>query len=577
MNKKGLSRRDFLKGAAAGAVSVASIGVLSAYGAETSSSTDSNSDSNSNSENTESASADWLGVEPEIKESEITDTWETDILIVGAGNGGMMAAAKAADMGLNFRIIESMSSVGRTRHWCGAVNTEEHDAAGISIDTKMLLQEISRYASGKCDQRVVKTWIDESAEMHHFSKSIVSQYDMNIILSYGEEGEWPEDESGTVYMFPFTEHYYSAGENAEITTRNEIFQDYVQKQGYEIDFDMTLVKLEKKAGKVTGVIAQNTDEEYIRINASKGVLLATGGYPGNPEMMEQLDPLGTSVTTCMAYLPQDKGQGIKAAVWAGASMDTEPAPMLFDRGLVAPGVDAGYVTTNSGDKKFPGTITQFNLGTQPFLKVNRKGERFTNESGPYNDMSYAASHQPGHVYAQIFDSNWKEDVGRFHTIGCSAQTRNDPDRMEGLLDGYIEEGLAFKADTLEELAVLLGFEDDAQNTFLDTIARYNELYEIQSDDDFAKPAYRLSSIANGPFYGYWLGASLLTTLQGVSINHKAQAVDKDGEVIEGLYATGDCSGSFFANNYPCLMPGLALGRTMTFAIKAIKVMTDTDE
>ena len=143
-------------------------------------------------------------------------------------------------------------------------------------------------------------------------------------------------------------------------------------------------------------------------------------------MMEQLDPLGTSVTTACSYSPSDKGYGIRAAVWAGANLDKEAAPMLFDRGIVAPGVDAGYVESENsfGGKAFPGEIKQYNPGTQPFLKVNRNGERFANESSPYNDIVYAAAHQPGRVYAQICDANILEDVKRFHTIGCSAQTRN---------------------------------------------------------------------------------------------------------------------------------------------------------
>ena len=112
--------------------------------------------------------------------------------------------------------------------------------------------------------------------------------------------------------------------------------------------------------------------------------------------------------------------------------------MLFDRGVVPPGQDAGYVDSPSsfGGKAFPGPIRQYNPGTQPFLKVNRHGQRFANESCPYNDIVYAAAHQPGRVYAQIHDDNWYEDVQRFHTIGCSAQTRaGGPDyvlpKMEG--------------------------------------------------------------------------------------------------------------------------------------------------
>ena len=143
-------------------------------------------------------------------------------------------------------------------------------------------------------------------------------------------------------------------------------------------------------------------------------------------MMEHPDPLGTSVTTACSYAPQDKGMGIKAACWIGAKLQEEPAPMLFDRGIVKPGVDAGLVKVESGDRVFPGTVRQFNLGTQPFLKVNRNGLRFTNESGPYNDMVYAAAQQPGHVYASILAADWADQVDQFHTIGCAAHSRANP-------------------------------------------------------------------------------------------------------------------------------------------------------
>ena len=524
---------------------------------------------------------DWLGTEPDIDEAAITETVDTDILIVGAGNGGMFAAAYAAANGLNFRIIEQNGNVQDTRHWYGAIDSAAAKAAGEEpFDRAKLLSEISRYASGKCDQRVVKTWINESAAMHDFMRSILEdKYGWVCDFTSGSEAAWPAEnaEHNTDYLFPVEEHNYMASERESGLARNELLLQYIQELGYGVDFKTSLAKLEKNAeGRITGIIAQNMDDDhFIRYNAAKGVLLACGGYAGNPYMMQQLDPLGTSVTTACSYSPADKGYGIRAAVWAGANLDKEAAPMLFDRGIVAPGVDAGYVDSDSafGGKAFPGEIRQFNPGTQPFLKVNRNGERFANESCPYNDIVYAAAHQPGRVYAQISDANMLEDAKRFHTIGCSAGTRKNT--MEGLEKTFAsaeEKGCFFRADTIEELADKMGFTGAAKDTFLATVERYNELYDKQNDEDFGKPAYRLSAIRTAPFYGYWLGASLLTTEQGIAINDKGQALDTNNQPMPGLYITGDMSGSFFANNYPCLMAGVAMGRTLTFAMKAIKQM-----
>jgi len=528
---------------------------------------------------------DWLGKEPDIDETAITETVDTDILIVGAGNGGMFAAAYAAANGLNFRVIEQNANVQDTRHWYGAVDSAAAKEAGEpATDKAKLLSEISRYASGKCDQRVVKTWINESAAMHDFMRSILEdKYGWVCDFTSGSEAAWPAEnaEHNTDYLYPVQEHNYMASESASGLPRNELLLQYIQELGYDVDFKTSLAKLEKNSeDRITGVIAQSTeDDHFIRYNANKGVLLACGGFPGNPYMMEQLDPLGTSVTTACSYSPADKGYGIRAAVWAGANLDKEAAPMLFDRGVVAPGVDGGYVDSDSafGGKAFPGKIRQYNPGTQPFLKVNRNGERFANESCPYNDIVYAAAHQPGRVYAQICDANILEDAKRFHTIGCSAQTRNGGEKyIQGKMDEAIEAGALFKCDTLDELADKMGFTGATKDTFLATVERYNELYDKQNDEDFGKPAYRLSAIRTAPFYGCWLGASLLTTEQGIAINEKGQALDNNNQPMEGLYITGDMSGSFFANNYPCLMAGVAMGRTLTFAMKAVKQMAGLD-
>ena len=528
---------------------------------------------------------DWLGKEPDIDETAITETVDTDILIVGAGNGGMFAAAYAAANGLNFRVIEQNANVQDTRHWYGAIDSAAAKEAGEKpADRAKLLSEISRYASGKCDQRVVKTWINESAAMHDFMRSILEdKYGWVCDFTSGSEAAWPTEnaEHNTDYLFPVQEHNYMASESASGLARNELLLQYIQELGYDVDFKTSLAKLEKNSeGRITGIIAQSTeDDHFIRYNANKGVLLACGGFPGNPYMMEQLDPLGTSVTTACSYSPADKGYGIRAAVWAGANLDKEAAPMLFDRGIVAPGVDGGYVDSDTafGGKAFPGKIRQYNPGTQPFLKVNRNGERFANESCPYNDIVYAAAHQPGRVYAQICDANILEDAKRFHTIGCSAQTRNGGEKyIQGKMDEAIEAGALFKCDTLDELADKMGFTGAAKDTFLATVERYNELYDKQNDEDFGKPAYRLSAIRTAPFYGCWLGASLLTTEQGIAISEKGQALDNNNQPMEGLYITGDMSGSFFANNYPCLMAGVAMGRTLTFAMKAVKQMAGLD-
>ena len=523
----------------------------------------------------DSSDENWLGSEPAIDEAAITETWDTDILICGAGNSGCAAAAFAAKNGLNFRLIESAGVVQDTRHWYGAIDSSAAQEAGCEpVDRRKLLSEISRYASGKCDQRVVRMWINESAAMHDFVASIAAAepYNYSFKFTSGESAHWPEScaEENSVYFFPEQEVACLGWEKS----RNIVFQEAIEGAGYTIDFNTALVKLEKdETGRVTGAIAQNTQDcHYIRINAAAGVLLACGGYDGNPTMMDALDPLSAAVTTCYNYSPRDRGMGIRAALWAGACLQAEPASMLFDRGLVAPGVDAGYHANPAapGGKEFPGTLKQYFPGTQPFLKVNRRGERFMNESQTYDNANFAAYNQPGHVYCQIIDANADADVDRFHTVGCSAGVQNG--NMIRSVEGQVEAGLVMKADTLDELADKLGFEGEAKETFLATCERYNEIYDAQYDEDFGKPSCRLSELRTAPFYGAWLGASLLCTMQGILINEDAQAIDEAREPIPGLYCSGNNAGSFFANNYPCVLPGTRCGSAMVQGIHAIKQM-----
>ena len=520
-------------------------------------------------EGEEAAPADWLGTAPEVAEADIAETIETDFLVVGAGNGGLAAAAYATSKGYNVLVIEKNTTHARRRGWYGACDSEDMLAAGEApMDRAAMRRELKKFSSGKTNLKTFQTWFNESADMHKFIKECYAKYDPEAILDVtaGDESHWPNlEKSG--YFFPAEEHYWRSK-----LDRLDMFQQLIEEGGNQILFCTPMVKLEQnEAGRVTGVIAKKEDGSFLRVNAKNGVLLATGGYPRNAAMMEALDPMGTAVTTYDNSQPGDTGDGIKAAKWIGAAMQAEPAPMLFDRGIIAPGIDAGFVVTSTGDKVFPATEGQFNIGTQPFLKVNRKGERFACESGTYDQMSYASYYQPGHVYASIFDDNWREDVQVFHTIGCSAQTRNGIEMAERMYDDQVEKGNAFLADTLEELADKLGFAGEAKETFLATVARYNELAEKGEDEDFGKLPWHLSKIEKPPFRGFWMGACLLTTEQGILINEKAQAVDDSSEPIEGLFVTGDCSGGFFVNNYPCLMAGIAMGRTMTFGIKAVKV------
>lgn len=513
---------------------------------------------------TVSGNTDWLGTAPEIAESEIVETVDTEILVVGAGNAGLMAAARASSQGAKVLVIEKGLSSMNEREWIGAVGTTAAKEAGVEVDKNKLVAELCRYASHRCDERLVRLWVNHSGEVVDWYADVVKQYNPGVKLHM----EWDVGEGGhDTYYVPATmhnfqddlpEHDYSS---ATASYGLSSLTQYVKDNGGEIRYETALVKLDREENsRVTGVIAKNDKGEYIRINASKGVVLCCGGYAYNKQMLAALNPDAYLSTVQADASALDTGDGIKAAMWVGAEKDPDGTAMLFDRGTIAP----DQVSDGNWDKS-----GHFHLGSQPWLKVNLNGERFSNESVPYDFILHAAFMEPGHLYNTIYDSSWVEQVKQFQQIGCA---RIEPSKSggklqifsweaeKGLLEGMEQAGFVQKADTLEELAEKLNMPVD---TFVATVERYNELCAKGEDEDFGKDSYRLLPLNNPPYYGCRQGASLLCTLDGLRINTKMQVLDTEGRPIEGLYAAGDCSGGFFAHNYPEYIVGVAVGRTLT--------------
>lgn len=579
-----MSRRSFISGATIFGLSGAALG-LSACTQNNSTQTESdNSEKQAVSQNVETETAknsvrsegtktnsDWLGEAPEINESEIKDTITTDLVIIGAGNGGMAAAVTAADLKLDFKIFEKNGFISPTRHWFGAIDSKYTKEAGVSVERGKLLNEISRYSSAQCNPRVVSVWINESAEMVDWLDPILTEAGMKCNF----DTDTGTGMGGTDFFIAPVEHYYH-GQTADgkRIARNDVFLKYIQDRGYDVEYEHALVKLEEENSKVVAAIFK-TKDDYIRCKANKGILLATGGYVGNVEMLKACNPLVDQCVTLQYGSINNTGDGIKAAMWLGAAKDKIGAPMIFDRGAVKPGENAGIIPDDKGRAEFIGTDKQFNLGSQPLMKVTRDGKRYVNESTPYNDSCFAAAQHDGGVFCQIFDSNLKENVKRFNTTGCSRQTQvllaKEADTpLDEIYKKELEKGVMFKADTLEELVEKLGFVGEYKENLLAEIEKNNTFFDNQVDEEFGKEAYRLSEIRTAPFYGVWYGGSLLTTVDGLKINENMQVLDESATIIPGLYATGDCSGCFYANNYPEYIPGNAMGRTLTFARHAVK-------
>lgn len=287
-----------------------------------------------------------------------------------------------------------------------------------------------------------------------------------------------------------------------------------------------------EAGVVIGAVVKDVNTNAVSGIYAKNVILYSGA---NQALMQKWNPLGLK-TNVYNDSHRDDGSGILAALEIGAAKDEEPASMVFNRGAVPVGTNAkDFYETSLTPPDYPGYLW---LASYPMLKVNLEGERFFNESAPYQFQMNAAAKQPGYLSAMIWTEATMTDksLEQYHTLGCSRLgfpgIFNGDQASEGVQQ-RLEEGLVQKADTIEELAQKFGL---PVANLQASVARYNEMVASQKDTDFGKESYRLEPVDQAPYYGAIVGGRLLATLDGLRVNTKMQVLNEQGKVIEGLYA-----------------------------------------
>lgn len=494
-----------------------------------------------------------------------------DVVIVGASNAGGMAAVGALQNNAKVLVIDKMKSAGFLyRDTIAAIDSKAQQKAGVKIDKIELLTFLSAFAQDNVDQRLIKTWMDHSAEP-------VDWIDDNILKPKGS------------YMQATTDAAYTTLINKAFPTGNEVTNkdgtywemeygnwiiEKLQEMGADFKWQTKLEHLIVEDRQVKGIVTKNMlDNTTSEIRVNKGVILATGGYGSNEALMEKWNPLGLK-TNAWSDSQRDDGSGIVAAMEIGAAKDEQPASIVFDRAVVPVGTNAkDYYRI---DTTPPDDPDYFWLGSYGFLKVNLNGERFFNESAPYQFDMNSASKQPGYFEVTIWDEETikEENLRKFHTLGCSRlgfPGIYNAEEAYNEVQFDVKAGLIKKANSIEELAKQLHIPVD---NLKESIERYNELAHNGKDDDFGKESNRLFPIENGPFYGAWVSGRLLATLDGLRINTHMQVLNEKGSVILGLYAAGNCSGGFFWGSYPDRVPGLTASHAQTFGMLAGRYATE---
>lgn len=572
-----LDRRSFLKGGVVAAGAAAFAGTLSACAPSAPQET------GAADETLATTGEAWYGSPADPATFDVVDTVDCEVLVCGLGAGGITATAAAAEKGMNVIAIEKGAGHGSIKSDIGVIGTRIDT---VEVDPFQMLNEHTRYANGWCDPRVTRVWATESGATFDWISDSIAEFGATPYFEYdvdeGTHGVWPVYPTDHGFHYTYTEEEQAkadaaVAESGDPAAAQGILPqvgDYMLKKaeewGADLRYETPFVQLaQDENGKVTGAYAK-TGDGYVLFNASKGVILATGGYEANPDLLAELNPDSAAIGGVSMTQAGCEGDGIKAGIWAGGMKDEIPTLMTFARAAVAPDAELGY--------PYQGMTCW--IGDQPFLKVNLDGARVCCETAPYDYPLHVAALQPEYKLASIWDSDYQNQIVAFHTIGCSRINMSDTVDAAGVPTGEglsfpacdmmigaaMEAGIVQQADTIEELAEKLRV-DPAGLTA--TVERYNELAAKGIDEDFGKPAKDLLPLSKPPYFGAFFGGHVLCTLDGLRIDEHMRVLSTDRKPIEGLYAVGNCSGSVYAATYPELFIGNANGRTITHARHAV--------
>ena len=498
--------------------------------------------------------------------------------MVGLGASGVPATRSAAEAGAKVIAIEASSQVNSVASDMAILGGETMAKWGRGdgfLDKHMVVNMHMEEGSHHSNFGIISRYCDESGKaLDWFVQGCPDMYIASE--SYEEVPEADRAHYLYPYFYPMLDEYDYTQEDmpcyptsvgfASLATAMADNLKMAEAAGAEVRYNTKGVKLiTADDGSVTGIYAQDTSaNKYLKINA-KSVILCTGDYLANEDMMKYFAPACVENDNQILSLDLDAqgnytniGDGHKMGVWAGAAIEQWHAPMIHHMGGGA-GSDGRGVIGNNG-----------------FLMLNLRGERFMNEDVPGQQLENQVELQPQRKAYQFFDASWPEQLKYFpaaHGIACIYRDEPLPDwtpaglkinvRCPEDIEAAVSEGRCVKADTIDELLAKIDGMDVTKAKA--AIERYNELCKAGFDEDFGKSAKRLFALENGPFYAAECGVALtLANLGGLESDSDCHVYNTDREIIPGLYVAGAPQGGRFNVQYPISLKGLSCGMCMVF-------------
>lgn len=504
------------------------------------------------------ADAKWsFEIPPEpIPEDQITETVEADVIVVGAGTSGLCTAVSAAEQGLSVTLISASKAPVSRGGSNFAVNSKIMEREGIPpVDIDSVANRERMMASNNIDQNKWMRFLNNSEESMNWLVDLMEDHGVQMTIEMSPpEKLFPKGDiqhvSPAAHAAIDENTVAGIGQPLIVNALAEILQELGGTVVYRMKAEQ-LIRDDNNTGRVSAVIAQNLQEEtYVKYVGTKAIVLATGDFSADKEMMRKYCPSMLSLIADDAGEDYDiglytkglfKGEGHKMGLWVGAGWQhTVPnAPMVN----VAQGTAAHAFCGHCG------------------LALNVNGERFSNELAMHSFTGRAVLMQPEGAEFPIWGTNYAKDNGPWYVDGSHDDEPLSAEEMLASWDADAEAGYFTKADTLEELIDALGLPKEKA---LASIERYNELCEKGVDEDFHKRSDQMIPVRDAPFYGMRQEGRFLTVLGGLRTNVNLQVCQGDDTPIEGLYNVGTMVGDFASDTYTFLMEGLNYGSCITF-------------
>ncbi|MBL8966446.1 MAG: flavocytochrome c [Spirochaetaceae bacterium] len=443
----------------------------------------------------------------------VASTMKTDVVVIGGGNAGLAAAVEAANAGAKVILVEKMAFLGGNTIRAGgaynAVDPERQSRQGIEDSIDKHFQQTYEGGDKKADPALVRTFVEGAPEGLKWLEGMGMKFNDKVFTVLG--ALWPRshatvDPVGTGFI--------------------KTLKAAADGKGVKVLLETKADQILREDGKVTGIVVVDAAGKRVRINAARGVVLATGGFAANKEMRQAYDSRITPNLGTTNH-PGAMGDGIVMAERIGAALVGMEYIQMLPLGDPKTGVLEGWVGFNVED----------------YIYVNKDGKRFVSEAERRDVMTQALIKQRDQYMFVLCDAH-------------SMPTPQSKNSFNESAEDCVKKGTAFTADTIEELAVKIGVDPAALRA---TIDEYNRGVEAKSDALGKKLLG--NKLDKAPYYASPRVPTVHHTMGGVKIDTACRVIDAKGAAIPGLYAAGEVTGGIHGSNR---LGGNALADTIVF-------------